>query len=79
MDRTELGRFLFAAEQLGRRRAALSVLLGLNGLCVSEARETESGDLRGRGLRTLRIVGKAHTPHAAAGHEGISTTKVEPA
>jgi pimeloyl-ACP methyl ester carboxylesterase len=44
-DRTELGRFLFTAEQLGHQRAALSVLLGLNGLRVSEACETDIGDL----------------------------------
>ena len=46
MDRTELGRFLFTAEQLGHQRAALSVLLGLNGLRVSEACETDIGDLQ---------------------------------
>jgi integrase len=45
MDRTELGRFLFTAEQLGHQRAALAVLLGLNGLRVSEACETDIGDL----------------------------------
>ena len=61
MDRTELGRFLFTAEQLGR--AALAVLLGLNGLRVSEARETDIGDLGfDRGHRTLRILGKGHKP-----------------
>jgi hypothetical protein len=32
MDRTELGRFLFTAEHFGHQRAALAVLLGLNGL-----------------------------------------------
>jgi site-specific recombinase XerD len=61
MDRTELGRFLFTAEQGGYQRAALAVLLGLNGLRVSEACETDIGDLGfDRGHRTLRILGKGH-------------------
>lgn len=65
MDRTELGRFLFTAEQLGHHRAALAVLLGLNGLRVSEACETDIGDLGfDRGYRTLRILGK----RAGLGH-----------
>ena len=63
MDRTELGRFLFTAEQLGHQRAALAVLLGLNGLRVSEACETDIGDLGfDRGHGTLRILGKGHKP-----------------
>jgi hypothetical protein len=37
MDRGELGRFLFSAEHYDRAHAALAVLLGLNGLRVSEA------------------------------------------
>ena len=37
MDRGELGRFLFTAEQCDRAHAALAVLLGLNGLRVIEA------------------------------------------
>jgi site-specific recombinase XerC len=37
MDRSELGVFLFTAEQYDRDHAALAVLLGLNGLRVSEA------------------------------------------
>jgi hypothetical protein len=37
MDRGELGRFLFTAEQCARSHAALGVLLGLNGLRVTEA------------------------------------------
>src|SRR6201993_4067595 len=36
MDRGELGAFLFTAERFDRAHAALSVLLGLNGLRVSE-------------------------------------------
>ena len=37
MDRGELGRFLFTAESISPAHAALAVLLGLNGLRVSEA------------------------------------------
>ena len=63
MDRTELGRFLFTAEHLGHQRAALAVLLGLNGLRVSGACDTDIGDLGfDRGHRTLRILGKGHKP-----------------
>jgi site-specific recombinase XerD len=45
MDRGELGRFLFTAEQCARSHAALAVLLGLNGLRVTEACETNIEDL----------------------------------
>ena len=63
MDRTELGRFLFTAEHFGHQRAALAVLLGLNGLRVSEACDTDLGDLGfDRGHRTLRILGKGSKP-----------------
>jgi len=63
MDRTELGRFLFTSEHFGHQRAALAVLLGLNGLRVSEACDTDIGDLGfDRGHRTLRILGKGHKP-----------------
>jgi integrase len=37
LDRSELGVFLFTAEHYDRDHAALAVLLGLNGLRVSEA------------------------------------------
>jgi len=37
MDRGELGMFLFTAERFDRDHAALAVLLGLNGLRVSES------------------------------------------
>ena len=37
MDRTELGTFFFTAERYDPMHAALGVLLGLNGLRVSEA------------------------------------------
>jgi integrase/recombinase XerD len=60
MDRGELGRFLFTAEQCDRAHAALAVLLGLNGLRVIEACATNIEDLGfERGHRTLRITGKA--------------------
>jgi site-specific recombinase XerD len=63
MDRGELGAFLFTAERFDRAHAALSVLLGLNGLRVSEACATNVEDLgMERGHRTLRIVGKGNKP-----------------
>lgn len=63
LDRSELGVFLFTAEQYDRDHAALAVLLGLNGLRVSEACETNVEDLGiERGHRTLRIMGKGHKP-----------------
>lgn len=63
MDRGELLRFLFTAENYDRAHAALAVLLGLNGLRVSEACATNVEDLGfERGHRTLRIVGKGNKP-----------------
>jgi len=63
MDRAELGTFLFTAERFDHGHAALAVLLGLNGLRVSEACATNIEDLgMQRGHRTLRIVGKGNTP-----------------
>jgi site-specific recombinase XerD len=63
MDRGELGRFLFTAEHYDRDHAALAVLLGLNGLRVSEACATDIEDLGfERGHRTLRIIGKGSKP-----------------
>ncbi len=63
MDRSELGRFLFTAEHYDRAHAALAVLLGLNGLRVSEACATNIENLAfERGHRTLRIVGKGNKP-----------------
>ena len=60
LDRSELGAFLFAAERIDHAHAALAVLLGLNGLRVSEAC---SADIENLGFdrvhRTLRIVGRA--------------------
>jgi site-specific recombinase XerD len=61
MDRGELGTFLFAAEWFDRPHAALAVLLGLNGLRVSEACATNIEDLGfERGHRTLHIIGKGN-------------------
>ena len=63
LDRSELGVFLFTAEQYDRHHAALAVLLGLNGLRVSEACATNVEDLGfERGHRTLRIIGKGNKP-----------------
>lgn len=45
LDRGELGRFLFTAERFDHAHAALAVLLGLNGLRVSEACETNIEDM----------------------------------
>jgi integrase/recombinase XerD len=61
LDRSELGVFLFTAEQYDHDHAALAVLLGLNGLRVSEACATNVEDLGlERGHRTLRILGKGN-------------------
>ena len=63
LDRTELGTFLFTAERFDHDHAALAVLLGLNGLRVSEACATNIEDLAfERGDRTLRIIGKGNKP-----------------
>jgi site-specific recombinase XerD len=63
LDRSELAVFLFTAEQYDRDHAALAVLLGLNGLRVSEACATNVEDLGlERGHRTLGILGKGNKP-----------------
>ena len=63
MDRGELGAFLFASEHFDRDHAALAVLLGLNGLRVSEACATNIEDLgMERGHRILKIIGKGSKP-----------------
>ena len=63
LDRSELGRFLFAAEHFDHVHGALAVLLGLNGLRVSEACGANVEDLGfDRGHRTLRIRGKGAKP-----------------
>ena len=63
LDRREFGTFLFTAERFDQVHAALAVLLGLNGLRVSEACGTNIEDLAfDRGHRTLRIMGKGSKP-----------------
>jgi integrase/recombinase XerD len=63
MDRGELGAFLFTAERFDAAHAGLAVLLGLNGLRVSEACSANVEDLGfERGHRTLRIMGKGDKP-----------------
>ena len=63
LDREELGRFLFTAERVDHDHAALAMLLGLNGLRVSEACSTNVEDLGvERGHRTLAIIGKGDKP-----------------
>jgi integrase/recombinase XerD len=63
LDRSDLGVFLFTAEQYDHAHAALALLLCLNGLRVSEACATNVEDLAvERGHRTLRIVGKGNKP-----------------
>ncbi|MCP4959634.1 MAG: tyrosine-type recombinase/integrase [Actinomycetia bacterium] len=63
LDRTELATFLFTAERVSPDHAALAVLLGLNGLRVSEACATNIENLGvDRGHRTLRIIGKGNKP-----------------
>jgi integrase len=63
LDRLEFGTFLFTAERFDRDHAALAVLLGLNGLRVSEACGTNIEDIAfDRGHRTLRILGKGSKP-----------------
>ena len=53
----------FTAERFDRDHAALAVLLGLNGLRVSEACATNAEDLGfDRCHRTLRIIGKGNKP-----------------
>jgi integrase/recombinase XerD len=63
LDRGDLGTFLFTAERFDQAHAALAVLLGLNGLRVSEACGTTIEDLGfERGHHTLHIVGKGSKP-----------------
>src|SRR5271170_2706307 len=63
MDRGELGTFLFTAERFDHAHAALAVLLGLNGLRVSEACGANIEDMAfERGHRVLRIIGKGNKP-----------------
>jgi integrase len=62
-DRGELAAFLYSAERISPIHAALAVLLGLNGLRISEACSSNIEDLGfERGHRTLRILGKGNRP-----------------
>ena len=66
LDRGELARFLYTAERFDHPHAALAVLLGLNGLRVSEACDTNIEDMgMERGHRVLRIVGKGPSPRSS--------------
>ena len=61
LDRGELARFLFTGERFDHAHTALAVLVGLNGLRVSEACDTNIVDMgMERGHRVLRIVGRGH-------------------
>jgi hypothetical protein len=63
LDRGELARLLLTAERGDHAHAALAVLLGLNGLRVSEACDTNIEDMGlERGHRVLHIVGKGAKP-----------------
>jgi len=63
MDRGELASFLYTAERVSPMHAALAVLLGLNGLRVSEACGANIEDLGfERGHRTMQIIGKGNRP-----------------
>jgi len=63
LDRSELGVFLATTDRYDHAHQALAVLLGLNGLRVSEACETNVEDLAvERGHRILRITGKGNKP-----------------
>jgi integrase len=63
LDRREFGTFLYTAERFDRDHAALAVLLGLNGLRVSEACGTNVEDIAfDHGHRTLRVLGKGNKP-----------------
>ncbi len=63
LDRREFGTFLYTAERFDRDHAALAVLLGLNGLRVSEACGTNIEDIAfDHGHRTLRVLGKGNKP-----------------
>jgi integrase/recombinase XerD len=73
LDRGELARLLFTAERFDHAHAALAVLLGLNGLRVSEACGANIEDMgMERGHRVLRIVGKGFQagPHSLGAAHG---------
>ncbi len=82
MDRGELGVFLFAAERFDPMHAALAVLLGLNGLRVSEAcganledlggaaRASHPGHRRQRQQASAHLVGAPNGAHHRPGGRG---------
>jgi hypothetical protein len=79
MDRGELGTFLFTTERFDRAHAALAVLLGLNGLRVSEACATNIEDLGfHRGHRTLKILARATSPPPSRSSHGPLARSTSP-
>ena len=63
LDRREFGTFLLTAERFDRDHAALAVLLGLNGLRMSEACGTNVENMAfDHGHRTLWVLGKGNKP-----------------
>jgi integrase/recombinase XerD len=67
MDRNELATFVYTAERVSPMHAALAVLLGLNGLRVSEACGANIEDLGfERGHRSVQIIGKGNKRLAEA-------------
>jgi integrase/recombinase XerD len=66
LDRSELGRFLIAAEHFDHAHGALAVLLGLNGLRVSEACGSDVEDLGfDRGHRLFGSWARAPSPQSS--------------
>lgn len=66
LDREQMAAFLAAAEEAGPRAYALSCLLALNGLRISETLALDVDDLgEERGHRTIRLVRKGGKRHTA--------------
>lgn len=73
----ELGRFLFNAEHFDPDHAALAILLGLNGLGVTEACDTNIEDLGfERGPRTLQIAVGCGSIRCVAGRSAPGLTRL---
>ena len=71
MDRSESARFLFTAEQSDHAHSALAVLIGLNGLRVSEACATDIEGLAfEHGHRTWPIIDKGDKPATTPSRHG---------
>jgi integrase len=63
LDRRDLGRFVFTAHCFDHAHAALALVLGLNGLRVSEACGADIENMASeRGPQVLRIVGNGNKP-----------------